>query len=159
MSDKQDSYLADALARISRAGDRQGIRAHMAGREGDAGLAHLLRAAAASAEVMAGRLRMLRRGKVDAPRAGQQAAALAEAEELASTLDALARQAAGQRPGGPALAHCGQVAGRLAELLGEPAGEDARWLVCQICGYVAAGEAPERCPVCGAVASKFQPAD
>ena len=28
--------------------------------------------------------------------------------------------------------------------------------VCQVCGYVAAGEVPERCPVCHAVAKKFK---
>ena len=27
--------------------------------------------------------------------------------------------------------------------------------VCSICGYVAEGEAPEKCPVCGACKDKF----
>ena len=34
----------------------------------------------------------------------------------------------------------------------------AKW-VCNVCGYVYEGEtAPEKCPVCGAPASKFQKA-
>lgn len=29
--------------------------------------------------------------------------------------------------------------------------------VCQVCGYIAEGEPPERCPVCGAPREQFQP--
>jgi len=33
------------------------------------------------------------------------------------------------------------------------------YYVCQICGYVSEDEAPENCPVCGAVKAKFKPVD
>ena len=29
------------------------------------------------------------------------------------------------------------------------------YAVCQVCGFIRAGDAPERCPVCGALQSKF----
>ncbi len=34
--------------------------------------------------------------------------------------------------------------------------KDESYFVCQICGNTVAGEAPERCPVCGAPRSKFK---
>jgi len=33
--------------------------------------------------------------------------------------------------------------------------KDESYFVCQVCGCTAAGEAPERCPVCGAPRNKF----
>ncbi|HEY49536.1 MAG TPA: rubrerythrin family protein [Dehalococcoidia bacterium] len=36
---------------------------------------------------------------------------------------------------------------------GKPRGGD--YYVCQVCGFTAEGEAPERCPVCGAPAKQF----
>lgn len=41
------------------------------------------------------------------------------------------------------------------ETLGE-AGESYDYYVCPFCGYTHAKNAPEKCPVCGAPASKFQ---
>ena len=34
--------------------------------------------------------------------------------------------------------------------------KDEPYFVCQVCGNTVAGEAPEKCPVCGAPASKFK---
>ncbi|UCD09652.1 MAG: rubrerythrin family protein, partial [Dehalococcoidales bacterium] len=33
------------------------------------------------------------------------------------------------------------------------------YYVCQVCGYTAAGEAPDKCPVCGAPAKSFKQID
>ena len=41
---------------------------------------------------------------------------------------------------------------------GEPVA-DKPYFVCQICGYTVEGEAPERCPVCGAPRSQFKRVD
>ena len=35
--------------------------------------------------------------------------------------------------------------------------EDKPYFVCPVCGYTVEGEAPERCPICGAPGSKFKP--
>ncbi|OGN95409.1 MAG: rubrerythrin [Chloroflexi bacterium RBG_13_51_18] len=37
--------------------------------------------------------------------------------------------------------------------------KDAPYYVCQVCGNTVEGEAPERCPVCGAPRSKFKKID
>ena len=34
--------------------------------------------------------------------------------------------------------------------------EDKPYFVCQVCGYTVAGQAPEKCPICGAPHSKFK---
>lgn len=34
--------------------------------------------------------------------------------------------------------------------------KDEPYYVCQVCGYTAAGEAPDKCPVCGATAKSFK---
>ena len=41
---------------------------------------------------------------------------------------------------------------------GEPSG-DKPYFVCQFCGYTVEGEAPERCPICGAPRSQFKGID
>jgi rubrerythrin len=33
---------------------------------------------------------------------------------------------------------------------------DTEYYVCQVCGYIAEDEAPDRCPVCAAVIEKFK---
>ena len=40
---------------------------------------------------------------------------------------------------------------------GEPPAKD--YFVCQVCGFAAEGEAPERCPVCGAPRAQFRQVD
>ena len=34
--------------------------------------------------------------------------------------------------------------------------KDEPYFVCQVCGNTVAGEAPEKCPICGASASRFK---
>ena len=34
--------------------------------------------------------------------------------------------------------------------------EDEPYFVCQVCGYTVGGEVPDRCPVCGALRTKFK---
>ena len=44
----------------------------------------------------------------------------------------------------------------LKDLEAGAAGRDAPYYVCQLCGNTVEGEAPERCPVCGAPRSQFK---
>jgi len=37
--------------------------------------------------------------------------------------------------------------------------EDKIFYVCQVCGYTVEGEAPDKCPICGAPKVKFKPVD
>ena len=41
------------------------------------------------------------------------------------------------------------------ETLGKP-GETYDYYICPVCGYTHARTAPEKCPVCGALGSKFE---
>lgn len=34
-------------------------------------------------------------------------------------------------------------------------GKDESYLVCPVCGYIAEGEAPDKCPICGTAKEKF----
>lgn len=47
---------------------------------------------------------------------------------------------------------------KLLDNLGGSVGDYA-YYVCPVCGYTAEGEAPERCPVCGAKGSRFMKVD
>ena len=47
---------------------------------------------------------------------------------------------------------------KLLDNLGGDLGDFA-YYVCPVCGYTAEGEAPERCPVCGAKGSRFMKVD
>ncbi len=37
--------------------------------------------------------------------------------------------------------------------------EDKTFYVCQVCGYTVEGEAPDKCPICGAPKEKLKPVD
>ena len=49
--------------------------------------------------------------------------------------------------------------GALADLKAGKVANDAPYYVCQVCGNTVEGEAPERCPVCGAPRSRFKRID
>jgi len=141
--------LALAFAAASRAQARNHLLAQMAQDRGDEQRARLLRALAQSQQVQARRLLMILRGKL--PGAGLEA----ELEELAAAFAhgvELAR-AEEDQPGARALEQCRQVSQHSRDLA-EQAGAELH--LCQVCGYLAAGPVPERCPVCGAVPERFR---
>jgi rubrerythrin len=52
--------------------------------------------------------------------------------------------------------HCGLYTEALEALNGGKDRDAAAIYVCDVCGHTAVGEAPDKCPVCGAVKSKFK---
>ncbi len=52
--------------------------------------------------------------------------------------------------------HCGLYTEALEALNGGKDLDAAAIYVCDVCGHTAVGEAPDKCPVCGAVKSKFK---
>ena len=52
--------------------------------------------------------------------------------------------------------HHGLYREALEALKAGPKMDDEHYYVCQVCGYTVAGEAPEKCPICGAPQSKFK---
>ena len=60
-----------------------------------------------------------------------------------------------------AFSHARDVESRHAELYKKAindmiADRETEYHVCQVCGYIAEDEAPERCPVCAAIKAKFK---
>jgi rubrerythrin len=76
----------------------------------------------------------------------------------------LIREAAeeGQEAAQKAFTHARDVESRHAELYKKAindmiAERDTVYHVCQVCGYIAEDDAPDRCPVCDAIKTKFNP--
>ena len=151
-----DDHMAMTFAELSASAARNRLFSQKAKAEGNAQAALLLAAMAEGEEIMARRALIALRGKIStledylteiaatkstsAGRCDERAGAAEENGE-GNTADAYRRFAAVARNHGK----------QLAGLDGE-----ADLHVCQVCGYIAAGEAPERCPVCNAVAKKFK---
>ena len=68
----------------------------------------------------------------------------------------------GQADAQKAFTHARDVESRHAELYKKAindmiAERETVYHICQVCGYIAEDEAPDRCPVCDAIKSKFKP--
>jgi rubrerythrin len=151
-----DADMAVTFAALSASAARNRLFSQKAKADGNAPAALLLSAMAEGEEIMARRALIFLRGKISplddylaevaetknrgAGQFDKRAAAAAESKED-STADAYGRFGAVTRN------HGEQLAGP---------GPEAELYVCQVCGYIAADEAPERCPVCNAVAKKFK---
>ena len=158
MADPKDEQLGIVLAAQARAAGRCELFAQKA-RSGDQdGLAALWRAVSASRRVQAGRVERLLRGKIPQDLDGARQSYETEGAALRLSLDQAARIARSAEAGiaAQALEHCGRVEDRAEELYQDlRQGEPGSYLVCTVCGYLAEGKPPERCPVCGAVPERF----
>ncbi|MBU1156955.1 MAG: hypothetical protein KJ921_13950 [Proteobacteria bacterium] len=162
MSQAPQAHLQKAFLQASLAQARLEMFAQQARSQQRPQEAEFYDALAASLKVHARRFLMLMRGKL-----GDGAANLGETRQemlpgLLQDYAELVAQAdqAGRRVDGTALDQSAQVVqrqGELAQAMAEGGPEDGPYLVCSICGWLATGSAPERCPVCGAVQEKFQP--
>jgi rubrerythrin len=151
-----DADMAMTFAELSASAARNRLFSQKAKAEGNGQAALLLAAMAEGEEIMARRALIALRGKISAlddylaeiedtkaRSAGRcdERAGAAEENGEENTADAYRRFAAVTRN------HGEQLAGL---------GGESDLNVCQVCGYIAAGESPERCPVCNAVAKKFK---
>lgn len=153
--------LARAFSQESVLAARHHTYALKARQEGRPGLARLFLAMARAEEVHANRLLMLLRGRLADSEANLAASLDRDLPaHLAAYQDMAARAAAaGEKTAATALGQLIRVEAGHAELAahlaaaGDAAAPD--YLVCGVCGFVAEGQAPERCPVCGAVPERF----
>ena len=154
-----ENPLARALALAARNGARSEAQALVADLRGGPAVARLLRAVAASRQVHARRALLQLRGKVAGELdgvldefAGENQAALEEYVHLAAQ--------AGPGPVAGLLEQCRKVestyAGRLSQAQRAPEPPEV-YHVCGVCGFLSPERAPERCPICGAVRTKFKP--
>lgn len=168
MGSKTDDNLSQAFAGESQANRKYLFFAEKADKEGQPQVARLFRAAA-DAETVHAKNHLNALNGVGSTADNLKAAASGEHEEFTEMYPPMIKQAEadGNAKAKRSFEHANEVEeihhGHFtaalkaleegAELKEEP------YYVCQICGNTVAGEAPERCPVCGAPMSQFKKID
>jgi len=166
MSRKTQRNLAYAFAAESKASVRNDAFARKAEAEGFAGIARLFRAVSEAESVHARRYLMLMRGKIGSTEENLKTAFESEIKANVDEYPTLIKEATddGEEAALKAFSHARDVEDRHAELYKKAmndmlAERETIYYVCQVCGYVAENEAPQNCPVCGAVKGKFKKID
>ena len=163
MSDKTEKNLAYAFAAESKASTRNATFARKADLDGYAQIARLFRAVAEAESVHARRYLMLMRGKIGSTEENLETAFQNEIKANVDEYPQLIKDASdeGKKIPFQAFSQARDVEDRHAELYKKAmndmlADRQTEYYVCQVCGYINEDEAPEKCPICGAVKSKFK---
>ena len=163
MGDRTQKNVAYAFAAESKASVRNDAFARKADAEGYSGIARLFRAVSDAESVHARRYLMLLRGKIGGTEENLRAAFESEIKANVDEYPNLIKEATdeGEEAALKAFSHARDVEDRHAELYKKAmnnmlAERETIYYVCQVCGYVAEDEAPQNCPVCGAVKAKFK---
>ncbi len=163
MQETTERNLKDAFAGESQAHMKYMVFADRAEREGLANIARLFRAASFSEQIHAtNHLRALGVGKtpenLDAAFGGESYEITTMYPEFiqAAEADGEKRAAGSMHDAMEAeKVHAGLYARARESVTGGADMATVAIFVCPVCGYTMEGEAPERCPVCGAPSSKF----
>lgn len=166
MGTKTEKDLAYAFAAESKAAARNEAFARKADAEGYAAIGRLFRAVSDAESVHARRYLLLMRGKIGSTEENLQKAFENEIKANADEYPNLIKDASEENEEGAlkAFSQSRDVESRHAELYKRAMSNmlterETIYYVCQVCGYVSEDEAPERCPVCGAVKGKFKKID
>jgi rubrerythrin len=164
MSNTQDN-LQEAFAGESQAGRRYLFFADKADKEGHPVIARLFRAAA-EAETVHARNHLEAMDGIKSTRENLEVAISGEYYEFTQMYPGFITQAQAEanQPAETSFTWANQVEKvhhalyqqALKSLDGAEAPKDEPYFVCQRCGYTVAGEAPDRCPVCGAPLKMFK---
>jgi rubrerythrin len=158
-----EKNLAYAFAAESKASARNSAFAQKAQQEGYAQIGRLFRAVAEAESVHARRYLMLLRGKIGTTEANLETAfqneIRANVEEYPKLIQAASEE--GEKGALTAFSQARDVETRHADLYkqamnGLLSDRITEYYVCQVCGYVAEDQVPEKCPVCGAAPEKFK---
>ena len=167
MADTQDN-LQESFAGESQANRRYLFSAEKAEQEGHPQIARLFRAAA-EAETVHARAHFVAMDALGKTRDNLTAAVLGEHYEFNQMYPAFIKQA--ESDGNQRAERSFKLANAVEKihhglyenaLKAFEAGEklaDEPYFVCQVCGNTVAGEAPEKCPICGAPRDKFKRVD
>lgn len=157
--------LQSAFAGESQANRRYLFFADKAEKEGHPQIARLFRAAA-EAETVHAHNHLEVMGGIGTTKENLEAAVSGESHEFREMYPAFIEQAKAENNEGAEISfthanavekiHYNLYQKILEALEAEQQLKDEPYFVCQICGNTVAGEAPERCPVCGAPRSKFK---
>jgi len=161
MADKENKDIAMVFADESTSAARNKLYAARFKKKGKHFLAKLLNAISESEEVHARRAFMHLRGKIGDPDEYFNTLKKTKYEAFAtvfpSTSSMLYRN--GKKTTAEAFEQFGEVSKNHYDLMstvsGEVAGDSTTYWVCQVCGYIAVDDAPGKCPVCGAITTKF----
>ena len=164
MTGKTEENLRAAFAAESKAAARNRAFALKAEQEGLVQIAKLFKAVAEAESVHARRYLMLMRGKIGSTEENLKAAFESEIranleeyprliQEAGAEEDQMAMRAFSQSRDVEDR-HAELYKGAMNDLLADRLSD---YHVCQVCGHVAEGAAPDKCPVCGAVREKFRP--
>jgi rubrerythrin len=167
MADTKEN-LETAFAGESQANRKYLFFSEKADEAGKKQVARLFRAAAEAETVHArNHLRVL--GEIKSEKENLEAAIGGESYEFTSMYPEFIARAKAEN--NKAAEHSFDMANKVekihhklfqAALNTEQAGEsmkDLPYYVCQVCGYTVEGEAPEKCPICGAPRSRFKKVD
>jgi rubrerythrin len=163
MTEKTEKNLAYAFAAESKAAVRNGAFARKADMENYPQIARLFRAVSDAESVHARKYLMLLRGKVGSTEENLERAFQNEIRANVEEYPKLIKDAGDEGAKGAlnAFSQARDVESRHAELYKKAmsdmlADRQTDYYVCQSCGYVSEDEAPERCPICGAVTTRFK---
>lgn len=159
MASELEIRMQLAFARESASAARNRLYAAKVKKDGITQSARLLSALARGEEISARRSLIYLRGKISAVEAHLEAL-LAAKQALAGEVYPKDREAAlqaGDTSAEAALQQFRQVNANHAQRLKQLAtGAEGPYYVCQVCGYIAADQIPDKCPVCGAVPERFK---
>ncbi len=165
MDIKTEGNLQSAFAGESQANRRYLFFAGKAEKEGHTQIARLFRAAA-EAETVHARNHFVAMDGIGSTRENLLAGVVGEHYEFTRMYPSFIEQAEieNNKRGQISFEYANEVEhihhDRFQETLtaleaGQPL-KDEPYLVCQVCGNTVAGEAPERCPICGAPRDRFE---
>jgi len=164
MSNTQEN-LQTAFAGESQANRRYLFSAAKAEKEGHPQIAKLFRAAA-EAETVHARNHLDVMGGIGSTTDNLKAAAAGESHEFTEMYPGFIEQAKADNNQRAEISfthanavekiHHGLYQEALKTLEAGQSLKDEPYFVCQVCGNTVAGEAPERCPICGAPRSRFK---
>ena len=163
MTEKTEKNLALAFAAESKASVRNEVFAKKADKEGYPQIARLFRAVSEAESVHAHRYLLLLRGKIGSTEQNLEAAFQNEIRANVDEYPKLMKDASDedQKKVLEAFSQSRDVESRHAALYKKAmndmlADRETVYFVCQVCGYISEDEAPEKCPICGAVTGKFK---
>ena len=163
MSDKTEKSLALAFAAESKAAARNATFAKKAEMDGYPQIARLFRAVAEAESVHARRYLMLMLGKIGSTEENLETAFQNEIKANVEEYPKLIKTAAeeGKKSALNAFSQARDVESLHADLYKKAindmvAERETGYYVCQVCGFVSEDDAPDKCPICGAVKEKFK---
>ena len=163
MTDKTEKNLAYAFAAESKAATRNAAFAVKADREELPQMAKLFRAVSEAESVHARRFLLMMRGKIGSTEENLEAAFENEIKANAEEYPKLIKDATDENQERAVKAfsqsrdveigHSELYKKALNNMIG---GRETDYHVCGVCGYISEDDAPDNCPICGAVKGKFK---